>query len=537
MSTTDTVARNNIDISIREEKSASSCTKFEHSEKWLAGPRLSNKNETDMSEELVLSLIMGGMPRDMNNGADDALGQTMCYAQSRIRTWDPLEEFQDEAWPSAKSTNHIRYLVYKLLFLAIHENQHRPAKAEALARYGPDRETSCAPEDVGTFDFQCDPQTKYIVAGLGHNRGMGIIIKTNAVEPFLFSLMTDRVLLWNNLSKSNFFSCDRKDWQCLFMPMSPCVLTQEEMKNGTVLSSKELIQFRKEGKLPAHLEDERVIIVVTYNYREEPKGIRETIVRHIDALIDRKEELNKTTTISSDASSTSASKKPWNLDSATLDMVKDFILDGTSDDFHRWFIWRPGMMYMLRPNLRLRARLDTFIEDSVPKDFDPNKSIGIPIRAGDKCRREQVCYGFEKYIQVAAEMGAKRRNQTSNIYDTIVLTSESRDMVESRLNYTSTHPNATHPEFPFRFIVNEKDVMQGHGQPRNYHSQAEEIMVSTLSVMKFQLLTETLVSNSCSNFHKLLAVFHGAGCGMSKEPYSESLTAIDNPELRMKCKI
>ena len=73
------------------ENSASSCTKFEHSEKWLAGPRMSNSNETDMSEELIaLSLIMGGMPRDINNGSDDALGQTMCYEQSRIRNWEPF---------------------------------------------------------------------------------------------------------------------------------------------------------------------------------------------------------------------------------------------------------------------------------------------------------------------------------------------------------------------------------------------------------------------------------------------------------------
>mmetsp|Transcript_26478 Transcript_26478/g.32653 ORF Transcript_26478/g.32653 Transcript_26478/m.32653 type:complete len:233 (+) Transcript_26478:1556-2254(+) len=191
--------------------------------------------------------------------------------------------------------------------------------------------------------------------------------RTTAVEPFFFSLMSDRVLLWNNMSPSNFFSCDRKDWQCLFMPMSPCVLTKEEMKNGTRLNHEELIQFRKEGKLPAHLEDVRVILLRTVNYREEPKGIREVFVRHINALFDR------------NASSESTSNQPWNLDSATLEMVKDELLD-VSDIYHQWFIWSPGLLYMLRPNLRLRARLDQVIEDSVPKDFNPDKSIGIPIR-------------------------------------------------------------------------------------------------------------------------------------------------------------
>ena len=157
------------------------------------------------------------------------------------------------------------------------------------------------------------------------------------------------------------------------------------------------------------------------------------------------------------------------------------------------------------------------------------------ITAGDKCGREQRCYEFEKYVQVAEEMGAKRRNQTSNIYDTIVLTSDSRDMVESRLNYTSSHPNATHPDFPFRFLINENDTMQGHGKPQKYQSRADDIMASTLAAMKMQMLAETVVSNSCSNFHKVLAGFHVSGCGMAKEPYSESLQSNDNPQLRMRC--
>lgn len=156
-------------------------------------------------------------------------------------------------------------------------------------------------------------------------------------------------------------------------------------------------------------------------------------------------------------------------------------------------------------------------------------------KAGDKCWREQHCYGFEKYMQVAEEMGVKRRNQTSNIYDTIVLTSDSRHMIESRFNYTKTYTNATNPDFPFRFVVNEKDTMQGHGKPQRYFTEADNIMVSTVAAMKMQLLAETTVMNSCSNFHKVAAGFHISGCGMAKEPYLEWLISLDNPKLRMKC--
>ena len=47
---------------------------------------------------------------------------------------------------------------------------------------------------------------------------------------------------------------------------------------------------------------------------------------------------------------------------------------------------------MLRPNFRLRARLDQVVEDSIPKDFNPDKSIGIPIRGEhDNVESKYIC--------------------------------------------------------------------------------------------------------------------------------------------------
>merc|ERR1712238_238572 len=109
---------------------------------------------------------------------------------------------------------------------------------------------------------------------------------------------------------------------------------------------------------------------------------------------------------------------------------------------------------MLRPNFRLRAELDSALRLNLPKDFDGAKSIGIPIRAGYKCHREQHCYGFEKYMQVAEEMAAKRSGHTSGTYDTIVLTSESREMIEASAGYAS---NAS---WPFRIVVSANDTLQ-----------------------------------------------------------------------------
>ena len=58
-------------------------------------------------------------------------------------------------------------------------------------------------------------------------------------------------------------------------------------------------------------------------------------------------------------------------------MVKNEILD-VSDGYHQWFIWGPGLATTKIYDSEL-DRLDQVTEESVPKDFDPNKSIGIPI--------------------------------------------------------------------------------------------------------------------------------------------------------------
>ena len=165
------------------------------------------------------------------------------------------------------------------------------------------------------------------------------------------------------------------------------------------------------------------------------------------------------------------------------------------------------------------------------------------------------------------EMGVQRKNQTSRFYDTVVLTSDSREMVEARFNYTFTSkknshddhdlngrdsdsdsdssvvtsttntssPQPTHPDFPFRFLVNEQDPLQGHGKPQGYKDQADAIMISSVAAMRMQMLAQTTILNTCSNFHRLAEVFYLAGCGMAKNPYFEWLQENNNPDFHMKC--
>lgn len=88
---------------------------------------------------------------------------------------------------------------------------------------------------------------------------------------------------------------------------------------------------------------------------------------------------------------------------------------------------------------------------------------------------------FDKYMQLAQEMAAKRTKQRNNsgtraiaaeeqniishaskqiMYDKIVLSSDSKHMTEPGFNYTK---NAS---FPFKFVVNNDDVSEGHGKPK-----------------------------------------------------------------------
>lgn len=156
----------------------------------------------------------------------------------------------------------------------------------------------------------------------------------------------------------------------------------------------------------------------------------------------------------------------------------------------------------------------------------------------DKCRRESECLNFDEYMQLIKEFSAKRSRQYSTevdgkplIHDTVILTSESKQVLQSRLAYSPKNES-----FPFEFIVNENDVAQGTGNPasRKYHMVgADHVMMSSLIAIKMQLYSESFIFNTCSSFHSLMGHFVDSGCGMAN--YFESLKQNDNPKFRLLC--
>ena len=69
------------------------------------------------------------------------------------------------------------------------------------------------------------------------------------------------------------------------------------------------------------------------------------------------------------------------------------------------------------------------------------------------------CYQFKKDMRFAEEVEVKQFGHMSRTYNTIILTSEAREMTEAHASYTQ---NKT---WRFRFVVNTNDTLRAHGKP------------------------------------------------------------------------
>jgi len=544
---------------IHNEAVINNSTTFQNSFVWLNATRLPNANERLMTKEIVHNLIMNTVPMDTADGSMDVLKQTMCFEDSTFLTW----EADHDALKSANKTipNNYQYaqikaLAYRLAFLALHENQFSPARNEAMARYSIRHEqdedqnhilvnstsgNSSSTQsmsfldqyNVGVFDYECDPGTKFLVTNHANGKGFGAASNTQAIDQIHLGMTTGRVVLFmNNIPYGPWWdlrnpykgsSCERHDIQCKFLPMSPCVLTKDDIENATEISKEAYQAFLKTGKLNNELDDEKVLILVAGGYKDpENPLLRETYVKRIFSMYE-------------DNAHTAAA---WNVDGEILEKVKEVIMT------EKYFPNHVAMTYILRPNLEAKEEINRILTKVVPADFNPESSIGLAIRASDKCRRESQCMPFDDYMQLVRELAAKRtlartgdNSTNSSLYDTLVLTSEAIEMIDGRFNYTERE------DFPFKIIVNDEDVMQGAGRPVRYWGSTREnlkispdtVMLSSLTAIKLQLLSESSVLNFCSNFHKMMYSMLEVGCSRSKQNYLEPLLDNDNPKFRMKC--
>jgi hypothetical protein len=217
-------------------------------------------------------------------------------------------------------------------------------------------------------------------------------------------------------------------------------------------------------------------------------------------------------------------------------------------------IFHALLMYAMRPNPTSSLLVDGVLHEIIPADFIPQRSIGLPIRASDKCGTESECLSFQQHVQAATELWRAAYNVTKDRTESIsaaddsllpstsiVLTTESQQILreyEEAVNSNGTFSNA-----PFQFVTNHLDVAQDTGYLEELDTSrdvasgfsADHVMLSALSSLKAQLMTKITLGNCCSNFHLILKDLLSAGCGVATTNTFQCLQDHKNPEFRVCC--
>ena len=163
---------------------------------------------------------------------------------------------------------------------------------------------------------------------------------------------------------------------------------------------------------------------------------------------------------------------------------------------------------------------------------------------------ESECLSFPTYMKLIGQIwdrhigGDSTSRSGSNVLGNVIVTSESAGVVRDKKAFESNKALVQSVPFLPRFIMNEEDVLQGTGLPRNFHIRsnqsgtpysADDIMLSTVTSLKIQLIAKYTVGNCCSNFHLLLFDFLRDGCGAAAENINQCLQENENAEFRVCC--
>ena len=129
----------------------------------------------------------------------------------------------------------------------------------------------------------------------------------------------------------------------------------------------------------------------------------------------------------------------------------------------------------------------------------------------------------------------------------IILTTESASVLEEKDEFMADAGlvKKTVP-FPFEFVVNEFDIQQDGGNPRDNlpehnlevelkENNADQVMLSMMSSLQLQLLARYSIGNCCSNFHRVLFELLDGGCGAAYQSGPECLQQNEDPEFRICC--
>ena len=538
-----------------------------NSKSWLENKRLGNSRSID--DDYIVSSILNikSLFSDLEVNSQNILRHTLCAKSSRFfnlkfSNFININSDSDNklfAIDGMTKNQVMQQLSLRLVYLSIHAHQHKHAMKEAKYRLklNPKNcEREMISQNIGKFDFEC-PDAKFLVVPMKHS-GLGGQMRLITAPALMAGVASDRVVLFVNNSPvgPNFLqepwdlsSCPRRDKQCFFLPDSPCVLTHNEIQNATVLDKGERRAFFKTGRLPDHIERERVVVM---NMKDRPqrtpsnfrKKMAETARQFFIYPLARETPDDP--------------RLPLLLAAADHILQEDEDTGNFFSYYGRNFLIHHGMVFFaMRPKNEFAERIDQFIGRVFADSHNIDLALGLPIRASDKCIDESECPSFETYMLLMQDvwntnektltdaLRRKIRDSSNAEYDDssphtkIILTSESSDIFkEQRAFHEGGNAHHKNLSFPFRFITNGLDVLQNTGNPSKMSPDItrEDIILSTLISLKMQFHAKYSVGNCCSNHHLLLFDFLSGGCGAGNTDHiANCMQDHNNEKFRICC--
>jgi hypothetical protein len=499
---------------------------LQNSPVWLTGNRLQNEHSY-LSHDFIFSQIL--MPNPIYPDSFSALSsQTICHNRSKFRNpsmtnWDVSNEQLLEEWE------------FRLIYMAIHYHHHEPASQEANIRQ------SCSefPSSFPKMDYEC-PSTKFLVSNVAPS-GFGAAMRMGAVNSILIGIATDRITLFVNnflggakfLEKSSLLAnCPRKDLQCFFLPTTPCTILVEDLRNATVLPEVHARTLRRTGLMadPSY-RNSRILVLEPRLSPPMRWDIQLKIQRRLFSIAMRLIDNIRGTVPQKQIEFLEAAAARIKMENATIGN-REYGENTTKYIYGNRYTKsaHAALMYLMRPNPNFQQTTDNEVSKILPVDLHESLAIGLPIRASDKCTSESVCFPFETYTSLINQVWTNNKLFSSaETKGDIILTSEDRNILDASRQYQDNL------SFPFRFIVNENDILQGSGNPKHFRDRSDDIMLSSIVAIKLQFYSKFSIGNCCSNFHLVLFDLLREGCGAVTDNEVMCLQEYPDPRYQLCC--
>ena len=546
---------------VSEDTYVVDCFKY-NSKEWVvnnsSSPRFTNMNHSYMdSPEYLKQWIVDVEDMLTEPGrAERFLTQTLAF---------PTSKFANDR-DENQGTESVRMWSIRLMYLSMYYHQHVPALEEAkwrIKNYDQCR-SELQTHGIGPFDFECQG-TKYISIGLSGN-GVGSHVNVEFYNVYQLALALNRTALITQAGSKGrdrtwqLASCGRKDYQCTFAPPGPCLPTRQQFNARHILDKKSINSILKDDKVPdlsAEIMDNVVWRV------EAPSLVGRSLLRSPDTVLKRH--------------TSNALKFIENVpDSDPRLPVLQKAIESIAevDNIDESLKIKHGLVrskviltaYALRPNHHSYEKIQSHLSRIDQWDqLDPTQSLGLPIRASDKCLKESDCPSFLEYLHAATDLWTKSNHprqynhsessNTSAVTNllsksspssssslampssisrnvTIIFTTESPDVIEHQKQFSnSSHLQSLFP-YNLNFVRNDEDVLPGSGFARDWGRPgkpkitADDNMISVFVATKLQLFPKVGMGNCCSNLHVVFAQFHFAG--MSASPDGSVFTCMQD---------